>query len=317
MHVNRGLVFWGVALVTAGAVALAIQTGAIEAEAAREVWQYWPVVLIVIGLAIIAARTPFALVATIVAGLTLGGYAGTLVAGWSEGFTFGCSGGLDETSREAGTFDGAADVSLDFNCGELAVTTGGGSDWSVEAQYASGAEPEFDVGDSSVRVRAEGGAWFTDARQGWEVVLPTDVELALEVNANAASSTLTLTDAALSELRLHANAGDVLLDLTGADAGTLELDANAGSVSMIIGDGTTATGSMSVNAGSIEVCAADGTAIEITIEDPNITFSHNLDDSGLSRSGDTWRSGGGDPGVVLDVNGNAGSFTLNPDGGCE
>ena len=109
----------------------------------------------------------------------------------------------------------------------------------------------------------------------------------------------------------------MLLDLTGADAGTLELDANAGSVSMIIGDGTTATGSMSVNAGSIEVCAADGTAIEITIEDPNITFSHNLDDSGLSRSGDTWRSGGGDPGVVLDVNGNAGSFTLNPDGGCE
>ena len=49
MHVNRGLVFWGVALVTAGAVALAIQTGAIEAESAREVWQYWPVVLIVIG----------------------------------------------------------------------------------------------------------------------------------------------------------------------------------------------------------------------------------------------------------------------------
>ena len=317
MQVNRGLVFWGIALITAGAVALAIQTGAIEAESAREVWQYWPVVLIVIGLAIIAARTPFALVATIVAALAVGGYAGTLVAGWSEGFTFGCSGGLEETSREAGTFSGAASVELEFNCGELSVSTADGGDWAVEAQYASGAEPEFDIGDDSVRVQAEGGAWFTDVRQAWDVILPTDVELALEISANAASSTIDLAEAAFSDLRLHANAGDVLVDLTGAEAAALALDANAGSVSLIVGDGTTATGTMSVNAGSIEVCAADGVAIAITIEDPNVTFSHNLDDSGLSRSGDTWRSGDGDAAVVLDVNGNAGSFTLNPDGGCE
>lgn len=317
MQVNRGLVFWGIALITAGAVALAIQVGAIEAESAREVWQYWPVVLIVIGLSIIAARTPFALVATIVAALTLGGYAGTLVAGWSEGFTFGCSGGLDETAREAGTFSGTASVELEFNCGDLAVGTADGSDWAVEAQYASGAEPEFDIGDDSVVVRAEGGAWFTDARQAWEVVLPTEVELDLEVSANAASTTLDLAEALLSELRLHANAGDVLVDLTGAEAASLAVDANAGSVAVIVGEGSSASGTMSVNAGSIEVCAPDDAAIEITIEDPNVTFSHNLDDSGLSRSGDTWRSGDGDADVVLDVNGNAGSFTLNPDGGCE
>ena len=317
MQVNRGLVFWGIALITAGAVALAIQVGAIEAESAREVWQYWPVVLIVIGLSIIAARTPFALVATIIAALTLGGYAGTLVAGWSEGFTFGCSGGLDETAREAGTFGTAASVELEFNCGELAVGTADGSDWAVEAQYASGAEPEFDIGEDSVVVRAEGGAWFTDARQAWEVVLPTEVELDLEVSANAASTTLDLADALMSELRLHANAGDVLVDLTGAEAPSLAIDANAGSVSVIVGDESSATGTMSVNAGSIEVCAADGVALEITVEDPNVTFSHNLDDSELSRSGDTWRSGDGDPDVVLDVNGNAGSFNLNPDGGCE
>ena len=36
MHANRGLVFWGVALVTAGAVALAIQSNLIAADAARD-----------------------------------------------------------------------------------------------------------------------------------------------------------------------------------------------------------------------------------------------------------------------------------------
>jgi hypothetical protein len=74
---------------------------------------------------------------------------------------------------------------------------------------------------------------------------------------------------------------------------------------------------MSVNAGSMELCAPDGLAFAITIEDPNVTFSHNLDEGGLDRSGDTWRSGEGSAALELDVEGNAGSFTLNPEGGCE
>ena len=71
MRVNRGLVFWGVALVTAGAVALAIQSNLIAGETAREAWRLWPVVLIVIGVAVISARTPFAMVATLAAGLVV------------------------------------------------------------------------------------------------------------------------------------------------------------------------------------------------------------------------------------------------------
>jgi hypothetical protein len=49
MQVNRGLVFWGVALVTAGTVALLIQSGTIADESARELWRFWPVALIVSG----------------------------------------------------------------------------------------------------------------------------------------------------------------------------------------------------------------------------------------------------------------------------
>ena len=317
MQVNRGLVFWGIALVTAGAVALLIQTGTIDGDRAREAWQYWPVALILIGLAIIAARTPFALVATIVAALAVGGLAGSLVAGWPDGFSFGCSGDLDQGRTETGVFSGQAEVDLEFNCGDLAVTTSDGGGWEIEARHAAGAEPEITSGDSSLRARAEGGPWFSDSRQAWDVVLPTDVELALQVSANAASTTLDLAGAGLSELNLDANAGDVLVELLGADVASLELDANAGSVSVVVDDGTVANGSMSVNAGSLELCAPDGVAFAITIEDPNVTFSHNLDESGLDRSGDTCRSTDGEAAIVLDVEGNAGSFTLNPDGGCE
>src|SRR5688572_9254270 len=120
MSVNRGLIFWGVALVTAGAVALAIQSDVIPAETARQAWRLWPVALIVIGLAVISARTPFALMAIMAAGLVVGGLGGTLVTGWPDGLSIGCGGDLDSRATADGVFtaDGA-EVELDFNCGDL------------------------------------------------------------------------------------------------------------------------------------------------------------------------------------------------------
>ena len=51
----------------------------------------------------------------------------------------------------------------------------------------------------------------------------------------------------------------------------------------------------------------------------NITFSTNLDESGLTRAGDTWSTAGyaaAADQVHIDLEGNAASFTLNPKGGC-
>ena len=138
MQVNRGFAFWGVALITAGAVALAIQAELIPAESARQAWRLWPVVLIIIGLSIVAARTPFALLATLGAGLVAGGLAGTLIAGVGDGFSFGCGGEATETISADGTFEGDAEIVLDFDCGELNVSTGGGTAWSIDARHGSG-----------------------------------------------------------------------------------------------------------------------------------------------------------------------------------
>jgi hypothetical protein len=318
MHANRGLVFWGVALVTAGAVALAIQAGLIPTAAARDAWRLWPIVLIVIGIAVISARTPFALVGTLVAALVAGALGGTLAAGWPDGISMGCGGEATNLATEGGSFTGAsAEVALDFSCGELAVATAAGSDWSVDARYASDAEPEIDSADGTLRVEAESGGvfGFRDARQEWDVTLPTDVGLALMIKANAASSTLDLADASLSRLELDANAGDATLDLSGATADELGISANAGSVELTVDGSTRLNGSVASNAGSFELCVTDDASVEITVDDANITFSHNLDSSGLTRSGDTWRSGDGAADVVLDVEGNAARFTYTS-GGC-
>jgi hypothetical protein len=318
MQVNRGLVFWGVGLITAGAVALAIQSDLIAADVARDAWRFWPVVLIVIGLAIIAGRTPFALVATLASGLVAGALVGTLVAGIPAGLNLGCGGEIDDRVTADGTFSGAATVELDFNCGDLDVAAGDGDTWAVDAGFAEGAEPDIRSDGDSLRVRANerGVIGFANARQDWDITLPSDVRLALDVTANAGSSNLGLDGMDLSDLSIDMNAGDIDVDLAGTSVAELSVSANAGSVSIIVDEATAADGSISVNAGSVDLCVADGTTIEISVNDSNITFSHNLDDSGLERSGDTWRSGDGPADVVLEIEGNAASFTYNPTGGC-
>jgi hypothetical protein len=320
MRVNRGLIFWGVALVTAGAVALAIQSDLIAGETAREAWRLWPVVLIVIGLAVISARTPFGMVATLAAGLVAGGLAGTLVAGWPDGMSIGCGGETDSRTAANGDFTGAsASVELDFNCGDLAVSMVQGTAWTVEARYGSDSEPRITSDDGSMRVElddAGGFIGFADSRQDWDVALPLDTQLALDVSANAASSVLDLDGATLSDVSIDANAGEMTLGLGGAAVGELSINANAGSVGMTVDQATTGSGRVEMNAGSLDLCVADGVSIAITINDDNITFSHDLEDSGLTRSGDTWRSGVGTADVTLEIEGNAASFAYNPDGGC-
>jgi hypothetical protein len=196
---------------------------------------------------------------------------------------------------------------------------GQGTAWNVEARYGSDSEPQIssDAGSMRVELRDAGGfIGFNDSRQDWDITLPLDTELALDVDADAASSTLDLNGATLSEVAINANAGEVRLGLGGTAVDDLSIDANAGSIKMTVDQATTATGRIEMNAGKLDLCVGDSVAIAITLNDDNITFSHDLDGSGLTRSGDTWRSGDGTADVTLEIEGNAASFSYNPDGGC-
>ena len=101
MHVNRGLLFWGLALVTAGVVALGATQGWFEIPAMAEMWNLWPVILIVIGLAIVLSRTPFAVIGVVVAALVVGFAGGAAIAAGAGGFlgTCGQGQGAQETSN--------------------------------------------------------------------------------------------------------------------------------------------------------------------------------------------------------------------------
>ena len=173
MNYHRGLLFWGLALITGGAVALAAQQGYLDRDWLAGAWRLWPLILIAVGLSILAARTPFAIVGTVVAALVVGAAGGALIA---VGPGVAACGGSEPTTlkTEQGQFGTTADVSLDFNCGNLKVATTDGGGWSV-ASGRRGGDPATVTADSS-RLHVESSdrsGWWNGGRQQWLVGLPT------------------------------------------------------------------------------------------------------------------------------------------------
>ena len=318
MNYPRGLLFWGLALVTGGAVALAAQQGYLDRDLLAGAWRLWPLILVAIGLSIMLSRTPAAIVGTIVAALILGTAGGALIAVGPGSFACGGSDPTGLTTRQ-GSFGEAATVKLDFNCGTLKVGMGDGGQWTVASGHTGGAAAEISADSGRLEVRSRStDNWFNEGRQRWNVTLPKTPGYELEISPNAADTKVDLGGGTFRSVSVHPNAGSLFLALSDARVDDLSISVNAGSASVAIGAGHGMTAELRVNAGSIELYTLGDVALEVTSES-NITFSTNLDESHLVKSGNAWSTDGftnATEQVRIKLSGNAGSFTLNPEGGC-
>jgi hypothetical protein len=316
MRVRRGLLFWGLFLISLGAVPLLVKTGTVDAATLAGAFHLWPIILIAIGLGLVAGRSQVALVGTVATAIILGIVAGAALA--TGGAWFGllgdCARGRDVTTHEAqaGTFTSPAAVQLQLNCGEVQIATQPGTDWVLDAN-AGGPQPEVTAAQDRLQVSSpDNGARY----QAWVLRLPSTALGDIDLRANAGSGTVDLSGARLASFIAEINAFDLSVDAGGATIDRVNLTMNAGRSRIILGSGPV-SGSLSVNAGAIELCVPAGSQLRIHLTD-QITFAHNLDDRGLAKSGGTWTRSGGDPASAIDlsVSGAAASFTLDPDGGC-
>jgi hypothetical protein len=320
MRVNRGLLFWGLALVTAGVVALAGTQGWIDIPGWVDLWRYWPVILIVIGLAIVLSRTPFAVIAVIVAALVVGFAGGAAIAAGAGGFaTCGnVSGSADTASGEFS--GGSASVDLDLNCGDLTLGLADGSGWEAVTISEQGEAVSLTADTDSLQIRSgNGGFPFDQDRQDWTVTLGRDVAYDLALSLNAAEGDADLSGGQFTRIDADPNAGSLQINLSGSQVEELDLQVNAGSLTLATDAETQLAGRIGVNAGSVDLCTDPDVGLRITV-DGNVTFAHNLDESGLAQSGeDTFTSDNFESAertIDLEMEGNAASFTLNPEEGC-
>ena len=58
MRVRRGYLGWGVFLILAGAVPLAVRSGYLSDDQIGRLWSLWPLILVGIGVGLILGRTP-------------------------------------------------------------------------------------------------------------------------------------------------------------------------------------------------------------------------------------------------------------------
>jgi hypothetical protein len=315
MRIRRGLLFWGLFLIPVGALTLLVRGGFLDADALRDAWRLWPLILVGLGLAILLGRTRGAALGTALSGLVLGLIVG---GGFASGSWVGFGVCIESSSdlqvlEQSGAFEGPAAVRLDLRCGEMDVATESGVGWSLQANYA-GPPPIVDATGDRLDIQVAGGDDVK--RQVWTVRLAPDRVQDLDLSINAANGTVRLDGATLARLGVDANASDLLIAGGAAAITRLDASVNAGRIRITLGSGST-IGDLSLNAGEIDLCVPPDAGLRIRAND-QLTFATNLGDRGLTRTGPVWsRPGTGSGGLIdLTIEGSAATFQLDPDGGC-
>jgi hypothetical protein len=320
VRVNRGFLFWGLAFLSAGVSALAIQQGLVSRDVIAGAWRLWPLILIALGIALIASRTPFAFLGTALAAALIGGVAGAAIA-YGPGLAISCAGNAASgggLASQTGTFGQSATLDWHQDCGSLEVSMADGSTWTAAVGNEGGQPPSVDVKADSLDIHSEDGSSFLDrGSDRWQVSLPKQTTYDADVETNGGKATLNLAGAHFSRLRIHPNAGAVHVDLSDASVEDLDVQLNAGSLDISATSGTALQGEVETNAGEVNLCVPADAALRITAS--GTAFGTNLDGANLRRSDDTWESpsyAGAQTTITITVHGNAGSFNLNPPGGC-
>ena len=323
MHVNRGLLSWGLFLILAGLVPLAERAGLISADQILGLWNLWPLILIGIGVGLVLSRTSFEVLGSLIVAGTFGLMLGAFLAVGIGSFPGGVCGndrGTSTFDEQSGSFGSPAEVDVEFNCGELDLSGVAGTSWAFRGSGQEDREPIIEAGPDSLQIRPAERSFVPFASNGeaWEVDVPEDVPVGLRVQLNAGRATVIPGAGELRDVRLQVNAGAIVADLAAATAiDSVDVQTNAGSASVTL-PGVSVTGRVQVNAGSIEICTPS--AAGVRIRSGGGLGGNNFAEAGLQQSGDTWESPGYAEAAVridLDAEANLGSITLNPADGCD
>ena len=284
---RHGIPTGAIILVIVGVVLLLQTTGVVS----WDLWRFWPVLIIAIGINIFLGRRMWWLGTLVVALLLTGAVAGSIILTTDdEPVVTILSESLDGLS--------SVDVSLTFGAGDLTVRSlRAGSPNLVEGRFETPGRAtqatltrSGDTGVLGITMEARSWSrWFSNAY--WDISLSQSPSLSIDLDGGAASMDLDLRDLLVANLDIDVGAASV--DVT--------LPASAGEVRVGIDAG----------AASIKVIVPEGVAAKIS-KDAGLS-SFDIDTSRFPKSNEVYVSPGFDTAenrVTIDFNVGAASVTV-------
>jgi hypothetical protein len=268
MTVSRGRLNWGVFFIVLGAVPLAAHMGAISSSTVADAWRLWPLVIVGIGVGFVLSRTPAYFVGGMIVAATLGlVFGGLLTVGPNVGWCVNGNGPGRSITR-AGTFDGAATVEINLQCGSADVVSSSDAQWHVTAFNSASNDARIDSSDRDLTVSSSNRTnWFNQGRDDWQVALPQGQEIDLRASLNMGDSTFQLGGVNLTSASFTANLGSLHVNLTGSQIDRLSVSTNLGSASVILDGGSDVTGDFRTSLGSLEICVPAELGVQVTSHD--------------------------------------------------
>jgi hypothetical protein len=323
MHVDRRLLGWGLFFILVGGISLAVRANLLDRDLVAQWPLLWPVLLIAWGVGLLLRGTPIEWIGGALAAITFGIMGGGLLATGAGGIPIatGCSSNTPAVgfADRNGSFDAAAQVNLEFNCGTLDVNAVEGSAWALTGSDRDGSGPKVTSTSSLLSIQPDDGGGFPGTgRSAWNVSIPRSTAVTLGLTLNAGDGTVDLSGASIASTTMTLNAGKVTLNLTAAEtAGDVNATVNAGAAALSLPAGQRDV-NLSLNAGSLTVCLPTGAPVRVGWA--GTLGSNNFSEAGLNRVNDTtWTTSGFDAQAAhteLHVSANAGSFEIRFGGTC-
>ena len=238
-HRFPGVPISALLLIAVGVTLLLQNMDIVRWELWLEIWRFWPVVLVAIGVSLVFGRRLRWLSTLIFAALIAGAFTGAaLMAEDSSEHV------VERVTEPLGGVD-RLDMWLDVGVGSLTVDSAYGSR-NLEGSFTSpcgGAatlvERYRDVASLDVKRADDSPACLWGAE--WEVLVPGVPEVVVDVEANVAAVVLNLADINLTELYVDVNLGSVEIEMP-SDAGHVQalIEAVGASIDIRVPEGVEA-----------------------------------------------------------------------------
>lgn len=252
--------FWPGLLILIGVVALLANTGQISADRAAELWNLWPVILILIGLELVIRRTvpgrSGEIAMALIALLAVAGAVAYVAVAPNPGATQ-----VLDIKDSIGNVDHAS-VEVDVGAATVTMTGGGslgGDLYRAHIEY-SGPKPAVTFDRSTGRLRIEQSGTrvnlFQSRRFKMTLELNSSIPWTITSNTGAVTETLNLSGIHVGSLEI--NTGASTEDITlGQPSGIVPITVNGGALTVRLHRPAGTEASVAVSGGAVSL-NADG-----------------------------------------------------------